>query len=277
MAGVRIAVIADIHGNYEALDAVLGDARRAGADRLAVLGDIVNGGPEPLRCWQAVRDAAHWILRGNHERYVLSAAAGDVRFRTESFGPARWTAERLSDAARADIAALPTRCDLDVSEAPPTLLCHASPRSDDDMILADTPDAELAPMLAGVPHESVVRGHNHESFERHLGGIRLIAVGSVGLPFSTPPRAEYAVLEVRGRAWSVERRRVPYDVDATLAACRRTGYLDEAGPVARLFAAEIATGRRHLSPFMRSYYVPSDHGSLREAVDLFLEQRSPLT
>ena len=275
MAAVRIAVIADIHGNYQALRAVLDDARRAGVHRTAVLGDIVNGGPEPARCWQLVRDAGDWILRGNHERYVLAAAAGDARFRTESFGPARWTAERLGDDARAEIAALPTRCDLDASDAPPTLLCHASPRSDDDMILADTPDADVAPMLAGVSHDVVVRGHNHEAFERRLAGIRLIAVGSVGLPFATPPRAEYAILEARGRGWSVERRRVAYDVDATLAACRSSGYLAEAGPVARLFAAEIATGRRHLSPFMRGYDASAEHGSLTEAVDLFLLRRTP--
>ena len=271
---MRIAVIADIHGNHPALQAVLDDARHEGIEQFAVLGDIVNGGPEPARCWRAVRDLPGWHLRGNHERYVLGAAAGDDRYRTDAFGPARWTADRLGDAARTDIAALPTRCDLDVPGAPTTLLCHASPRRDDDMILANTPDAEVAPMLAGIPHDTVVRGHNHEAFERRVVGVRLLAVGSVGLPFTDPLQAQYAVLELREGAWSVDQRRVTYDVDATLRACRETGYLDEAGPVARLFAAEIANGRRHLSPFMRWFSATSEPRSLSEAIDLFLRKRT---
>ncbi len=78
------------------------------------------------------------------------------------------------------------------------------------------------------------------------------------------------MLTERGDRWDVEHRRIPYDVAATLRACRATGYLDEAGPVARLFEAEIATGRRYLSDFMRRYYEPGRHPSLAAAVDAYL-------
>lgn len=273
MARVRIAVIADIHGNHAALDSVLTDARRVGVDRIAVLGDIVNGGPEPERCWIAVRAVADILVRGNHERYVLAAAEGDSQFTAEAFGPARWTAGRLAPAELAEIAALPIAVEVADTPAPPAMFTHASPRADDDLILPDTSPEEIEPMLAGTRQGVVVRGHNHVAFDRWVAGVRVIAVGSVGLPFSIPPRAEYSVLDTTTKTWSVERRRVDYDVAATLRACRTTGYLDEAGPVARLFAAEIATGEKFLSPFMRGFYDPARHASLSAAVDLFLAQR----
>lgn len=269
---MRIAAIADIHGNHAALDAVLSDARHLGVDRIAVLGDIVNGGPEPERCWRDVQAAADILLRGNHERYVLAAAEGASKFTSDAFGPARWTAGRLTPVELAEIAALPMSVDVADTPAPPALFTHASPRADDDVILPDTPAEEIAPMLAGIQQGIVVRGHNHVAFDRWVAGVRVIAVGSVGLPFSTPPRAEYSIFDTSTGAWRVERRRVEYDVAATVRACRTTGYLDEAGPVARLFAAEIATGKKFLSPFMRGTYNPD--ASLSAAVDLFLAERN---
>ena len=270
MAGVRIAVLADIHGNKPALDAVLADIERERTDGVYVLGDIVNGGPEPSLCWHTVRGRADGILRGNHERYVLSAAAGDPAFETDAWGPPRWTAEQLSASELEDLAALPPHIALDAGPASGTLLCHASPRRDDDLILPDTPLEDVRPMVRGASHATVVRAHNHVAFARHVAGIRILAIGAVGLAFGQPPRAEYALLTARGAGWAIEHRRIAYDVDATLRACRDTGYLAEGGPVARLFAAEIATGRRYLADFMRRYYDPAAHASLDEAVDAYL-------
>lgn len=272
---VRIAVLSDIHGNAAALEAVLDDIERADVDRVYVLGDVVNGGPEPEVCWTRVRERADGILAGNHERYVLSAAARDPRFDEEAWGPAHWTARQMSLRALAELEALPATIELDASgrdhsSERGTLLCHASPRSDDDMMFPDTPADDVRPMLAGVPHATVVRGHNHEVFERTIDGVRVIAIGAVGLSFGDRTGAEYTLLEAGAEGWIVRNRRVRYDVEATLRACRDTGYLEDAGPVARLFAAEIATGRKHLSPFMRTYYEPSEHDSLRTAVDRYL-------
>ena len=267
---MRIAMLADIHGNKAALDAILADIERERTDAVYVLGDIVNGGPEPSACWRAVRGLADGILQGNHERYVLSAAAGDPTFQSDAWGPPRWTAEQMDAHELEDLAALPPRIPLDAGAPGGTLLCHASPRRDDDLILPDTPSADVRPMVRGAPQATVVRAHNHVAFERRVAGTRILAIGAVGLAFGEPPRAEYGLLTSRGGRWAIEHRRIAYDVEATLRACRDSGYIAEAGPVARLFTAEIATGRRYLSDFMRRYYDPAAHASLDAAVDAYL-------
>lgn len=272
MDHVRIAVMSDIHGNAPALASVLADVERHAVDRIYVLGDVINGGPEPEACWSLVQERADGIVRGNHERYVLAALADEPGFAGGTWGPAHWTAARLSPSALAEIAGLPHAIALE--DWPPggmgTLLCHASPRRDDDAIFPDTPNESVRPTLEGIDQGSVVRGHNHVAFEREVAGIRLIAIGAVGLSFGVGPGAEYAILDASSTGGSVEHRRVTYDVEATLAACRHTGYLDEAGPVARLFVAEIETGRPHLGPFMRRFNEPSEHESLGAAVERYL-------
>lgn len=268
MTHVRIAVLADIHGNAAALRAVLSDLDAQSPDRVVVAGDVINGGPDSPTCWKIVRDRGFDVLRGNHERYVLSARAGIEPFDEEMWRPARWTRGRFDDADLDAIAVLPETLEVDG-----VLFCHASPRNDIDRIVPSTPAEEVRPMISGVGHDVVVRGHNHVAFELRVDGIRLIAVGAVGLPFGDPPMPAYAIVARRGGRWIVEHRRVPYDPCETVRACVASGYLEEGGPVARLFTAEIATGRQHLTPFIRARAGGSFPGDLADAVDAYLDGR----
>jgi predicted phosphodiesterase len=66
------AVMSDIHGNLEALEAVLADAAQQGVEKVAVLGDVVDYGPDPVRCLERVKEAAEVWLVGNHEEHVVT-------------------------------------------------------------------------------------------------------------------------------------------------------------------------------------------------------------
>ena len=68
----RWAILSDIHGNLEALDAVLADAAAQGAEKIAVLGDTVDYGPDPVACLERVSRAAEVWLVGNHEECVVT-------------------------------------------------------------------------------------------------------------------------------------------------------------------------------------------------------------
>jgi predicted phosphodiesterase len=65
-------VLSDIHGNLEALEAVLADAAAAGADKIAVLGDVIDYGPDPVACLERVAAVAEVWLVGNHEEYAVT-------------------------------------------------------------------------------------------------------------------------------------------------------------------------------------------------------------
>lgn len=270
---MRVAILSDIHGNLHALEAVLDHAERERPDALVVAGDVVIGAPDSLACWQLLRDRGTPLVRGNHERYLLASAAGDPAFEPLNWAPARWAAARFPAEALAEIAALPMT--LQTQDAADLLVTHAAPDDDYAFIAPDTPEAEVRSLMAAVTGATtVVRGHHHLAFEHRFEDLHLISVGSTGLPLGGEPLAEYALVEATPEGgWIVHHQQVRYDLAGALAAFESSGYLEQAGPVARLFYHEVATARHHLKPFLTHYATWSAHQqlSMERALQRYLE------
>lgn len=273
---MRLAVLSDIHGNLQALEAVLAHAATLGADGFVVVGDIVVGGADSRACWERVAALRCPVLRGNHEGYVARLDHPDApsSWRSEQFAPVAWAVRQLGDAVCRTLGALPFS--LTQPEVPDTLFVHASLRSDRDNLDAYTPEATLHEMFPGLRARYVIRGHDHHAAVRAWDGRRLITNGSVGLPLNGRTEAQYLTLDVH-RDLRVTFHTVPYDVEGALERCLETGYLAEAGPMAALFYREIATASPHLIPFLRGYARYSQGGrlGLGDAVRAFLQFGSP--
>ncbi|MBS7540185.1 metallophosphoesterase family protein [Ancylobacter lacus] len=231
---MRIAVIADVHGNSLALAAVLAELRGAGADLLVNLGDLVSGPFDPRASAgaQMALDAA--TLAGNHERQVLNGGSGalDVLAR-----------ERLDPAHLDWMAGLPPTLSLADGEV---FACHGSPAGgDDDYLLEDidagrtvlAAEAAILPRLAGVGAARLVLcGHTHTPRVVAVGGVLVVNPGSVGMPAyragppvphvveAGAPHARYAVVERRAGGWAAELRAVPYDAEAAARQAEALGF-----------------------------------------------------
>ena len=112
------------------------------------------------------------------------------------------------------------------------LAFHGSPRSNTEIILATTPDAELESALEGFQASVMAGGHTQQPMLRSFGEVTLVNPGSVGLPYvrervmgkiRNPPWATYALLSWAGDALSVEMRRVPVSVEAVIRAALDSG------------------------------------------------------
>ena len=101
------------------------------------------------------------------------------------------------------------------------LFCHGSPRSDEEIITAVSPEERLAPMLEGVAEDTVVCGHTHHQFDRAVLGKRLLNAGSVGMPYEDEPAAYWLLLGRRA-----ELRRTAYDIAAAAERLRASGFPD---------------------------------------------------
>ncbi len=272
----RLAVLGDVHGNLAALEAVLEHAEQLHIDGFVVIGDVVVGAPDSLACWERVAGLGCPVLRGNHEAYVsiFGTAAADPAWSTPQFAPVAWAVEQLGDVARRLLGALPFS--LILPDLPDVLFVHASLRSDRDNLDTYTPDDVLAAMFPDLSARYVVRGHDHVAATRHWRTHQLITNGSVGIPLSGIPEAQYLILEV-GAAPHVTFYSVPYDVEATLKRFHDTDYLIEAGPTAHLFFREVAFATPQLIPFLRGYVRWSAGGtlSLEAAVRAFCQFGSP--
>jgi diadenosine tetraphosphatase ApaH/serine/threonine PP2A family protein phosphatase len=206
-----LAILYDIHGNRPALEAVLEDARAAGADRFLLGGDYAAFGAWPVECVERLRelgDAATWI-RGNWERWQGDPGAAPEAAVVQ--GAAAAAIGALGDAMVRSLAVLPAS--VTVGD---TLFCHASPLSDVEPFTRDGDADDEDQLLHGVTAPRVIFGHTHLQFRRRsAGGIELVNPGSAGLPWDGDVRAAYALQDDGG---AVELRRVAYDVEEAAGA-----------------------------------------------------------
>jgi diadenosine tetraphosphatase ApaH/serine/threonine PP2A family protein phosphatase len=207
-----IGLIYDVHGNRNALDAVLADSGEAGVGRFLLGGDYALFGPQPAETVERLRELdAQWI-RGNGERWT--AHPHEAPDDSVVQGAIEECRAQLGDRMVADLAALPEWLARDGAR-----FCHASPVSDVRSFLPE-PAPDEDELLGDAREPLLVFGHTHLPFERQAGRIRLVNPGSVGMPFDGDPRAAWAILHEDGR---VEHRRVPYDHEAAAAAVRAFG------------------------------------------------------
>jgi len=230
-----IAALYDVHGNLPALEAVLAEVEAADAETIVVGGDVVPGpmAREALDRLQALGPRARF-LRGNTDRLVVAAMDGAALL---ALPPAvresmTWTAARLDRAQRDVLAALPTSLALDVPGLGPVRFCHATPRSDEEILTAATPDDLVRPMLAGVAERVVVCGRTHLRLDRTVGDVRVVNAGSLGMPFDVTG-AHWLLLDERG----VHARTTAYDLERAAALVRATTYPDAESFAARYVLA----------------------------------------
>jgi predicted phosphodiesterase len=229
---MRIAIIADIHANLVALDAVLADIEALKPDQLVCLGDVAATGPQPRQVVERLRGLGCPMVMGNADAELLdprvdAAADTDMRKFQEI---SRWCAAQLTPAELEYLRGFAPIVELPLGDQA-TLLCfHGSPQSYDDIIVATTPDDDLARML-GTPRATVLAGgHTHAQLLRRYQELVVLNPGSVGLPFEynsaggrNPPWAEYAVFGWAGGRLSVDLRRVPLDAGAVVQAILASG------------------------------------------------------
>lgn len=269
---MRIAILADIHGNLPAFEAALDHVPRQTVDQIVIAGDLVVGSPDSAACWHLAQSVRCPILRGNHERYVADYGTPDAdpRWATEQFAPVQWAVSQLTDDERQAMGALPRV--LRLANAPGLLIVHASARGDHDTMFAYTPEARLSAMFPQVCEQMIVRAHNHVGQVRLWDGHTIVTAGSVGLPLDSNPTAQYLLLEQNAKGWHIHHQSVPYDVDSALRRFEESGYLAATGSMGRLFQREVATASHQIVPFLRAYARWSQESAiaLDHAIDRFL-------
>ena len=269
---MRLAVLADIHGNLPAFEAVLKHIAQQKVDQVIIAGDIAVGAPDSKACVELAMSCGYPVLRGNHERYIANFGApnGSPLWATEQFAPLQWAAAQLSEQDRQWMAKLPTS--LRLPEAPDLFVVHASERDDHDTVSPHTPEAELQKMFPQAQEGFIVRSHNHYGQVRLWEKGYIITNGSVGLPMDGNPTAQYLLLDQTHAGWKIQHQSIPYNLDAALSRFQDTDYLSAVGPMGRLFFRELMTASQQIVPFLRLYAQWSKQAPipLSQAVDRFL-------
>jgi predicted phosphodiesterase len=217
---MKILALYDIHGNVDALDAVLADPRAARPDAVVVGGDTVPGAfaREAFARLEALGVPLHWV-RGNGEREVAEAlgAPAPAPENMAAYTSALNAADLGEERARA-LGALPLTVPLDG-----VLFCHASPRRDDELLTRISAPERWAEALAGVDAPLVVAGHTHQQDDRVVGAVRFVNAGSVGLPYEGDGAARWLWIA----DGAPELRQTAYDAAGAGARMLAAGWPDE--------------------------------------------------
>ena len=248
---MKLAILSDIHSNWQALQACLAHARAQGARQFALLGDFVGYGADPVAVVQQVMEMAEqgaWVLRGNHDEMAVQGRAADGSLGSQT---SAWTHAQLGQAQLDFLAALPLSL-----ARPPLLLVHASAARPESWRYVDSERAAADCLAAaGSDTPQVLVGHVHQQAIYYQGsgrepmkflptpGVpvplprarRLVAcVGSCGQPRDGDPRAMYALHDLATARLTFHR--VPYNHVAAAAAIRAAG-------LPELFADRLELGR----------------------------------
>lgn len=235
---MRIAVIADIHGNLAALEAVLADMAARGIAQIICLGDCASGMMWPRETTELLMARGIPCVRGNHDRWL-------VEHTPEAMGAQDAVAfAEATEAQRAWLGGLPTQ----LSPAPGVLACHGTPESDVQNLLEEPSNGRLGPAPLETirarlgPHGMAARvvlcGHSHQSaIVRLPEGPLVVNPGSLGLPGfrvtrvphahiaeARSPHARYAALTLDvGGADTAELIALPYDWEAAARRAEERG------------------------------------------------------
>jgi predicted phosphodiesterase len=280
---MKLAILSDIHGNLPALHAVAEHIDAWRPDHVIVNGDIVNRGPCSPPCLRFVQDrqrARNWqALRGNHEDHVLEHTRPDAVRNGPQFEINRmsfWTYEQLNGAVEA-LAALPNVCTLHAPDGSMVRVTHASMRNNRDGIYISTTDNVLRQQIAPAP-AVFCSAHTHYPLIRCIDDTLVVNVGSAGSPNDGDPRASYAQLTWRRGQWRAEIMRLEYDREQTERDFQTSGFLDDAGAIARVMHFEWRFAQPFFPFWIYQYQarVLAGEIDLETAVDAFLEDYRPI-
>ena len=248
---MKLAVFSDIHGNLTAFEAMLADLETVGeVDKIWCLGDLAAFGGQPEACVAKVRemvevygeDKMH-VIGGNTDRYLVTGERSKLppKKDAESFAKfakelairdsvLNWNVEQL---AWEDYEFLSKT--LNRETAVPVkgygwvIGYHAIPGDDEAMLRPDTPDEQAADALLDREGQLAIGAHIHVQMDRTVDSWRIINVGSVGMSFDMPGKAQWGVFTFTDgddgkTTLEVDLRAVPYDVDAAVELLTATGH-----------------------------------------------------
>ncbi|MCL4869784.1 MAG: metallophosphoesterase [Anaerolineae bacterium] len=227
---MRLAIVADIHSNIIALEKVLKAIQQEKVDRIVCLGDVVNIGARPREVIACLRQLDCLTIMGNHDEWMLKP---DYHSRKDTVDEVvdmyQWTSEQLTDDDLAYLNSFKSTAYLELSPQQNILFFHGSPRSNKDLILAETPDHLLDNMFNGCHASLLVGGHSHIQLMRYYRGMRLVNPGSVGLSFTYHPQfgyspwAEFTIITWQRGRIHLDMHRLPLDITRLTRDARQSG------------------------------------------------------
>lgn len=211
---MRVAVLADIHGNLAACEAVLEDIQRQAPDYIVAAGDLAMRGSHPAETVDLLVDRCDALLMGNTDAYLAGIyLAGAYReaehWKTELL---QWTREQLGSERLKLLGELPFSVRYSPRRGQDLFVCHANPKNLEESLEPTLDEGTIRRLLQHVDATAMAFGHLHFPYRRRVGKLVIADVASAGIPRDGDLRPAWGLFTWTPRGWRVQIRRVRYAV-----------------------------------------------------------------
>jgi predicted phosphodiesterase len=177
---VPLALVSDIHGSDTALAAVVAELDRLGVGRAVCLGDAVQGGMEPREVLDRLATLGWPVVLGNADAFLLAVPSDSPEPITQGqLEQRKWTLAQLEPLHLEQMRSFVPTLDIELDDGLTLRAFHGSPHSYDDVVLPETPDAQVEHLLGGSGVDVLAGGHTHLQWTRYVDGALFVNPGSV--------------------------------------------------------------------------------------------------
>lgn len=216
---MRAAIISDIHGNMQALEAVLADIEKENCDKIFCLGDLAMAGPEPVKAIERIKSLYEQsrleVIQGNTDE-MIGNFSDEILQRVKKHAPIMANAlvndvKIIPNELKEFLKDLPAQKELKI-EGLKVLLVHGSPRKNDENIMPDMPIEQIEEIVAGTDADLIFCGHTHLpcGYQTHSKQT-IVNDGSVGRPFTPEPKACYVIADFKDKSVQIQHKFIEYD------------------------------------------------------------------
>lgn len=229
---MKIAVISDIHGNMQALTAVLKNIKKENCEKIFCLGDLAMAGPEPSKTIDKIKSLIETedltCIQGNTDEMIANCDNQMIHLLKENNPIMANALENdvtvVSEDQKDFLRNLPAQKEIEI-DGVKILLVHGSPRKNNENIFNNLKIEEVEEMIKGVEANIIFCGHTHVPCGYQTNTKQTVVnVGSVGRPFSIEPKSCYAIIEIENGEFSVKHNLVNYDVQTASKTLQERGF-----------------------------------------------------
>jgi putative phosphoesterase len=274
---MRIAVIADIHSNYAALEACLESARHEKADGIVFLGDYVSDCPYPQKTLALIKQAQNefqtWLIRGNREEYLIHHHYNNSGWQySSSSGSLLYTYENLIGADITFFESLPITLKIEPEGCKPFTVCHGSPFKVRDEILGHLDRMDES--LHAVDTDLLICGHTHLYWKTSRNGKTILFSPSIGLP-TDGLDSRYLMLEYKNGVWNDRNVFITYDKQSFINNFHTSGLCGKAFYFAKSIIKMLESNRNITMQCLKlaeKYYKEDGNADLHHIPEKYWEK-----
>ncbi len=239
---MKIAVLADIHGNLTAFNAVLKKIRELKIDKIIVAGDHISDCPSPTQVLDILMSPEFICIKGNRENYILSEDSETLWPNYRQMDSISWTKNQLNKKHMDWIENLEEQRVINFDHCDSIRVVHGSTDDIHEHLYKEKPE-RLQEVLNCIDEKVLICGHSHLPWSINIGDRLVVNPGSVGVSFNNSVTADFVVLNWQKNNWDANHISVPYNIEELKHDFITSGLYEEGGIWGKLILKSLSMGK----------------------------------